>query len=81
MRTHKERGYWYQNFTLSLLSHPAAVGWSWHRFNDQYSGSQGSNKGFLTYDNQPYTDLVTLGTALNKSIYPLTDWYLNQGTP
>ncbi len=73
--TQKERGYWYQNFTLKLLESRGCVGWHWHRFADQESGTSGSNKGFFTYDYKPYTDLTTLATSLNNVVYDLIDFY------
>ncbi len=77
VRTQRERGYFYQNFTAALLEHPNCVGWHWHRYmdNELSSGEDpsniDSNKGIISSDYRIYEQLVSEMKELNMQAYAL----------
>ncbi len=55
VKTQKDRGLHYQNFTLALLEHPGCVGWHWFKYIDNDPEEKGidpsnvdSNKGVVS---------------------------------
>jgi hypothetical protein len=65
VKTQRDRGYFYQDFTLGLLKHPNCVGWHWHRYMDkdpkakQDPSNVDSNKGIVTSSYEPHEDLIS----------------------
>jgi hypothetical protein len=74
VKTQRERGYFYQNFTLGLLKHPNCVGWHWHRYmdNDPDAGEDpsnvDSNKGIVTCQYEPHEDLLVEMNRMNRAV-------------
>lgn len=85
--TQRDRGLFYQTFTLGLLQSKACVGWHWFKYRDdpptpdapppggQGTDALGSNKGLISADFQPYTPLLDAMTAVNRHIYTLVDYF------
>lgn len=80
--TQRDRGLFYQNFTLALLAHPRVVGWHWFKFvdndpNDPHAdpSNRDSNKGLVNIDQKPYEPLAALMKQLNEAAYPLTGYF------
>jgi hypothetical protein len=79
VKTQRDRGYFYQNFTLALLKHPNCVGWHWHRYmdNDPAAGQDpsnvDSNKGIVTSRYEPYEDLLSEMATMNAAVYHLRE--------
>jgi len=66
--TQRDRGLWYQHFTLRLLEAPNSVGW--HYFNYQDSPGD-SNKGILNTRFEPHGDFIELMTPIHQHAYSL----------
>ena len=82
VKTQRERGLFYQNFTLGLLESKVCVGWHWFRYsdNDQDDKSvdpsnRDSNKGIVNNRYEPYAPLLTAMKPLNERIYSLADYF------
>jgi len=80
--TQRERGYFYQNFTLALLESRVCVGWHWFKYMDNDPtdtktdpSNRDSNKGMLTVTYQPYSPLLEAMRQLNAAAYPLTEHF------
>jgi hypothetical protein len=80
--TQKERGQFYQNFTLGLLESKDCVGWHWFKYidndpNDKTTdaSNQNSNKGIVNIRFEPYTPLTEAMKSLNQSAYTLTRYF------
>jgi hypothetical protein len=76
--TQKDRGYFYQNFTIELLKSKACVGWHWFTYQDNDpldlatdSSNRDSNKGVVNSLFVPYTPLLENMKALNTHVYEL----------
>ncbi len=82
--TQKDRGYFYQNFTIELLKSQACVGWHWFTYQDNDPldlttdpSNRDSNKGIVSSNFEPYYDLLVNMKALNNRVYQLIN-YLDQ---
>ena len=82
VKTQKDRGYFYQNYTLRLLESPNNVGWQWFQYIDcDPSGTQtdisskDSNKGIFSNTHKEYTDLTEEMIKINKNVYHLMDYF------
>ena len=82
VKTQRDRGLFYQNFTLALLESRGCVGWHWFKYADNDPANTkadpsnlDSNKGILNCSYQPYTELLTAMKALNAQVYPLTTFF------
>lgn len=80
VHTQKDRGLYYQNFTLGLLENPGCVGWHWFRYADNDPDAKGvdpsnkdSNKGIVTYRYIPYVPLLDAMRELNLRTYGLIE--------
>ncbi len=80
--TQRERGYFYQNFTLALLESRVCVGWHWFKYMDNDPtdtrtdpSNRDSNKGMLTVTYEPYSPLLEAMRQLNAAAYPLTEYF------
>jgi hypothetical protein len=84
VRTQRDRGLFYQNFTLGLLESPACVGWHWFRYidNDPLDtksdpSNRDSNKGIVTIGYEPYTPLLEAMKQINERTYALAVHFQN----
>ena len=80
--TQRERGEFYQNFTLDLLQSKDCVGWHWFKYmdndpNDKASdpSNQNSNKGIVKVNYETYPPLLDAMKPLNESAYALTRYF------
>ncbi|MBM4092438.1 MAG: hypothetical protein FJ276_23890 [Planctomycetes bacterium] len=72
VRSVRDRGLFYQNFTLGLLKSPDCVGWHWFK----YSGDDDhAAKGIVDRDYHPHNEMLALMGALNQQMYPLLDFF------
>ncbi len=78
--TQRDRGLFYQTFTLGLLEAKNCVGWQWFKYmdNDPKSttadpSNRDSNKGIVTLSEKPYTALVDQMRSLNQHVYAVVD--------
>ncbi|VGO21938.1 DOMON domain-containing protein [Pontiella sulfatireligans] len=75
VKTQKERGFFYQNFTLALMHHPNCVGFHWFRLIDDGQSEQSVNKGFLDGELNLWEPLVCKVKELNLNAYRLIDHF------
>jgi hypothetical protein len=82
VKTQKDRGAFYQNFTLGLLKHPGCVGWHWFKYMDNDTTDKradpsnvDSNKGIVTNVYEPYKELLSAMKELNQNVYGLADHF------
>lgn len=68
----RDRGRFYQNYTLSLLEAGNCVGWHWFLYDDK--GGNGSNKGIIDMNGKLFDDCVNEMKKLNDNIYPLIEF-------
>jgi hypothetical protein len=80
VKTQADRGRFYQNFTLALLKHPGCVGWHWFKYMDNDPtnkktdpSNRDSNKGFVSYLYDPWTDLLEAMKQVNSQVHALRD--------
>ena len=78
VRTQRERGAFYQNFTLGLLESGICVGWHWHRYADNDPddkkvdpSNRDSNKGIVNNRYKPYTFMLDVVKPLNQRVHGL----------
>lgn len=78
--TQRDRGLFYQTFTLGLLESPNCVGWHWFRYMDNDPtntaadpSNRDSNKGIVTIRFEPYEPLLEWMRPLNRRVYPLAE--------
>jgi len=82
VKTQRDRGLFYQHFTLALLESRGCVGWHWFKYADNDPANTkadpsnlDSNKGIVNCAYQPYTELLDAMRALNAQVYPLTTFF------
>jgi hypothetical protein len=82
VHTQKDRGLFYQNFTLGLLRSKNCVGWHWFRYadNDPSSGKEDpsnidANKGIVSSTYVPYTVLLSMMKSVNERVFSLIDYF------
>ena len=80
VKTQKDRGAFYQNYTLGLLEHPGCVGWHWFKYMDNDPTNKhvdpsniDSNKGIVSNTYEPYPDLLARMKQINRNVYGLAD--------
>jgi hypothetical protein len=80
VKTQKDRGRFYQNFTLGLLHEPGCIGWHWFKYIDNDPtdtkadpSNRDSNKGMVSSLYEPYPDLLEMMRELNGAVYALRD--------
>ncbi len=78
--TQRDRGLFYQTFTLGLLEAKNCVGWQWFKYRDNDPNNlkadpsnRDSNKGIVKIDNTPYIPLLDEMRPLNQNIYAIAD--------
>lgn len=84
VKTQKDRGLFYQNFTLSLLQSPYCIGWHWFKYQDNDPSDEttdisnrNSNKGIVDIAFEPYRDLLNEMKMVNMNVYELIDFIEN----
>ena len=82
VKTQRERGLFYQNFTLALLESKACVGWHWFRYSDNDlddksvdPSNRDSNKGIVNNRYEPYAPLLAGMKSLNQHVYALAEYF------
>lgn len=82
VKTQRDRGLFYQNFTLALLESKVCVGWHWFKYADNDPSepntdpsNRDSNKGIVTYRYEPYSTLLDEMKPLNDRVYSLADYF------
>jgi len=80
--TQRDRGVFYQNFTLQLLQSKGCIGWHWFKYidNDPTDPSvdpsnNDSNKGIVNIRFEPYAGLLALMRDINIRVYRLIDYF------
>ena len=78
--TQKDRGLFYQNFTLALMKSRVCIGWHWHRYADNDpddveadSSNKDSNKGIVSSELEPWTPMLEQMQALNQRVHTIID--------
>ena len=82
VHTQRERGMFYQHFTLGLLESRDCVGWHWFRYADNDPEDKtvdpsncDSNKGIVTAKYDPWQPLLDAMKPLNDRSYALIDFF------
>ena len=85
VKTQRDRGLFYENFTLGLLQSKVCVGWHWFKYIDNDPtdtrsdpSNQDSNKGILSNRYEPYTPLLDSMKRINERAYGLIDYFDKQ---
>lgn len=85
VKTQRDRGLFYENFSLGLLASKDCVGWHWFKYIDNDPtdvradpSNKDSNKGILNNRYEPYTPLLDSMKALNQRSYALIDHFAKQ---
>jgi hypothetical protein len=85
VKTQRDRGLFYENFSLGLLASKDCVGWHWFKYIDNDPtdvradpSNKDSNKGILNNRYEPYTPLLDSMKALNQRSYGLIDHFAKQ---
>jgi hypothetical protein len=80
VKTQRERGLFYENFTLGLLASKDCVGWHWFKYIDNDPtdpkadpSNKDSNKGIMNNRYEPYAPLLDSMKSLNLRAYGLID--------
>lgn len=83
----KDRGLFYQNFTLALLESKNCVGFHWFKYQDNDPSNlktdpsnRDSNKGIVTLGYKVYSDCADKMKALNTNVYQLIDFFDKRNT-
>lgn len=88
VETQKDRGMFYQNYTLRLLEAKNCVGWHWFQYldNDPRNAvmpdgrirdvsSTDSNKGIMSNEHEEYTECTKYMAEINKNAYRLIEYF------
>lgn len=88
VETQKDRGMFYQNYTLRLLEAKNCVGWHWFQYldNDPRNAimpdgrirdvsSTDSNKGIMSSEHEEYTECTRYMAEINKNAYRLIEYF------
>jgi len=82
VKTQRDRGLFYQNFTLGLLESGDCVGWHWFKYMDNDPAdlstdpsNRNSNKGIVTIRFAPYAPLLEAMKELNSQVYSLAEHF------
>lgn len=82
VKTQRDRGLFYENFTLGLLQAKSCVGWHWFKYIDNDPtdtrsdpSNQDSNKGILSNRYEPYSPLLDSMKRINERAYGLVDYF------
>ena len=82
VRTQRDRGLFYQHFTLALLESRQCVGWHWLTYQDNDPENKkaelsniDSNKGIVNIRYEPWEPLMRCMKAVNNNMYALADYF------
>jgi len=82
VKTQRERGEFYENFTLGLLESKVCVGWHWFKYIDNDPAdtktdpsNRDSNKGMFNNRFEPYTPLLESMNKINQRAYSLIKYF------
>ena len=82
VKTQRDRGRFYENFTLSLLESKGCVGWHWFKYIDNDPedtkadpSNRDSNKGVVSNRYEPHADLLTAMKRINERTYRLIEHF------
>jgi hypothetical protein len=82
VKTQRDRGLFYQNFTLALLESKVCVGWHWFKYIDNDPddkttdpSNRDSNKGILNNRYEPWEDLLERMKPIHERAYGLVDFF------
>jgi hypothetical protein len=82
VKSQRERGEFYENFTLGLLQSKVCVGWQWFKYIDNDPAdtksdpsNRDANKGLLNNRYEPYTPLLDSMKAINERVYSLAAYF------
>jgi hypothetical protein len=82
VKSQRDRGLFYQNFTLGLLQSKVCVGWHWFKYSDNDPSepntdpsNRDANKGIVTFRYEPYSALLDAMKSLNERVYTLADYF------
>jgi hypothetical protein len=82
VKTQQDRGLFYQNFTLGLLSSRVCVGWHWLQYADNDPAdtksdpsNRDANKGIVNVRFEPYTPLLEAMKQINVRSYALAHYF------
>jgi len=85
VRTQKDRGLFYQNYTLKLLESKSCVGWHWFKYQDNDPEMENAelsnidaNKGIVDNDYNEYLPLLNLMKEVNLQVYKLIEYFDNK---
>jgi hypothetical protein len=88
VKTQRDRGLFYQNFTLALLESRVCVGWDWFKYIDNDPtdtrvdpSNRDSNKGIVSNRYVPYQSLLDRMKQINDRVYLLIDHFDNSPAP
>jgi len=81
VQTQKDRGRFYQHYTLGLLESKVCVGWHWFKYMDNDPdylradpSNRDSNKGIVTIRYGEYAPLLESMKAVNAEVYPVIEF-------
>ena len=87
VKTQKERGYFYHNYTLKLMECKGCTGFDWFQCwdNDPDNlhadlSNRNANKGIYDNDCNEYTELTDAMREVNKNCYKLIEFFDNDKT-
>ena len=82
VKTQRERGEFYENFTLGLLESKVCVGWHWFKYIDNDPAdtktdpsNRDSNKGLFNNRFEPYAPLLESMKIINQRAYSLIEYF------
>ena len=82
VKTQRDRGLYYQNFTLGLLESKVCVGWDWFKYADNDPAdtradpsNRDSNKGILNNRYEPYNPLLDAMKQINERTFSLVEYF------
>ena len=82
VKTQRERGEFYENFTLGLLESKVCVGWHWFKYIDNDPAdtktdpsNRDSNKGLFNNRFEPYAPLLESMKKINQRAYSLIEYF------
>ena len=82
VNTQKDRGRYYEFFTLGCLEAKNVVGWHWFQYKDNDPNNPNaepsnidSNKGIINTDFKVYTELTDRMKAINYNAYRIIDYF------
>jgi hypothetical protein len=82
VKTQRDRGLYYQNFTLGLLESKVCIGWDWFKYADNDPEDTGadpsnrdSNKGILNNRYEPYNPLLDAMKQINERTFSLVEYF------